>query len=62
MTIKKHFLFSYLSAILITVGSLLLIFSFISYTTLGEIPSISKIYRILTTQRPLTSEEKESYM
>lgn len=62
MTIKKRFLFSYLSAILITVGSLLLIFSFISYTTLGEVPSISKIYRILTTQRPLTSEEKESYM
>ena len=49
MTIKKRFLFSYLSTILITVGSLLLIFSFISYTTLGEI-------------RPLTSEEKESYM
>ncbi|KAF1305063.1 sensor histidine kinase [Candidatus Enterococcus willemsii] len=61
MTIKKRFLISYLSAILITLGSIFLIFAIISYTTLGEVPSFPRIYRILTTQRPLTEAESESY-
>lgn len=61
MTIKKRFLISYLSAILITLSSIFLIFAIISYTTLGEVPTFPRIYRILTTQRPLTETESKSY-
>ncbi len=61
MTIKNRFLISYLSAILITLGSIVLIFAIITYTTLGEVPSFPRIYRILTTQRPLTETENDSY-
>lgn len=62
MTIKNKFLISYLSAILITLGSIVLIFAIITYTTLGEVPSFPRIYRILTTQRPLTETENDSYV
>lgn len=62
MTIKKRFIIAYLSTILITLFSIFLIFSFISYSSLGRVPSLIKVYRILTTQRPLTDVEKRSYI
>lgn len=62
MTIKKRFMIAYVGAIFITLFSLLLIFSFISYSSLGTVPSITQIYRILTTKRPLTQEEKDSFI
>lgn len=62
MTIKKRFMLAYVGAIFITLFSLLFIFSFISYSSLGTVPSITQVYRILTTKRPLTPEEKDSFI
>lgn len=62
MTIKKRFIFAYLGAICITLFSFVLIFSLISYSSLGRVPSVSQLYRILTMKRPLTPEEEESFI
>ncbi|MGY3767153.1 sensor histidine kinase [Vagococcus vulneris] len=61
MTIKRRFIFSYISAILITLGSLLLILSLTFYITLGKVPSVQDMYKILTTQRSLTADEQKSF-
>ena len=61
MSIKRRFLFASISTILITLFSILIIYSFVSYSSLQEIPSLSQIYRILTTQRSLSEDEIESF-
>lgn len=42
MTIKHRFITTYISAIAVTLVSVFLIFSVVSYSTLGKIPSIKK--------------------
>ena len=45
MTIKHRFITTYISAIAVTLVSVFLIFSVVSYSTLGKIPSI-KIFTV----------------
>ncbi|AQP53392.1 two-component sensor histidine kinase [Vagococcus penaei] len=61
MTIKKRIILSYFSGILITLSSLMLITALITYMTLGRVPSIQEVYKVLTTQRSLSIEERDSY-
>lgn len=60
-TIKKRLFIDYISIMGITILSLFLIFSIFSYSSYGKVPSVEKIYRILTTQRPLSEVEKDSF-
>lgn len=62
MTIKKRFMYSYISAIMITMASLFLIISLVFYVALGKVPNITTIYKMITTQRSLTMDEKNSYL
>lgn len=62
MTIKRRFLISYLSAICLTLGSVFLILSLAFYVTLGKVPSIPAIYKMMTNQRELTPNEEASYL
>lgn len=62
MTIKKRFMYSYISAIMITIMSLFLIVSLAFYVALGKVPNITTIYKMITTQRSLTVDEKNSYL
>ncbi len=62
MTIKKRFLISYLSAFIISIGSLLLILSLVFYITLNKIPSVTDVYKMITKQRALTPEEEDSFV
>ena len=62
MTIKKRFLLSYLSAFVISIGSLLLILALVFYLTLNKIPSVTEVYKMITKQRPITTEEEESFI
>lgn len=62
MTIKKRFLISYLSAFIISIGSLLLILSLVFYITLNKIPSVTEVYKMITKQRALTKEEEDSFI
>lgn len=62
MTIKKRFIYSYISAIIITIASFFLIMSLIFYVALGKVPNITTIYKMITTQRSLTVDEKNSYL
>ena len=61
MTIKNRFITAYISAIIITLFSIFLIFSVVSYSTLGQFPSIKKYYSILATNRPFSNQEKNSF-
>ncbi len=58
MTIKHRFITTYISAIAVTLVSVFLIFSVVSYSTLGKIPSIKNIYSMLTTNQ--LSQSKKS--
>ena len=62
MTIKHRFITTYISAIAVTLVSVFLIFSVVSYSTLGKIPSIKNIYSMLTTNQPLSEQEKQSFL
>lgn len=62
MTIKKRFMASYLSAIIISLVSVLVILSIVLYVTVGKVPSLTDVYKMLTTQRSLTKEEEEAYL
>jgi len=62
VTIKKRFIFSYISAIIITIASLFLIISLTFYVALGKVPNVTSIYKMITTQRSLTVDEKNSYL
>lgn len=62
MTIKKRFIYSYISAIAITIASFFLIVSLTFYVALGKVPNITTIYKMITTQRSLTADEKNSYL
>ncbi len=62
MTIKNRFITTYISAIAVTLISVFLIFSVVSYSTLGQVPSLKTIYSILTTKHPFTEEERESFL
>lgn len=62
MTIKKRFIYSYISAIAITIASIFLIVSLVFYVALGKVPDITTIYKMITTQRSLTVDEKNSYL
>lgn len=61
MTIKRRFLSAYISAILITLGAIIGILALSSYTTLGEVPTLTQAYKMLTQQRQLTKNETTSY-
>lgn len=62
MTIKKRFIYSYVSAIAITIASVFVIVSLTFYVALGKVPSVTEIYKMITTQRSLTVDEKNSYL
>lgn len=62
MTIKRRFIISYLSAIILTLSSVFLIFSLIFYITLDDLPSFTTVYKMLTTKRSLTSAEEKSFI
>lgn len=62
MTIKRRFFISYISAIIITLASVLAVLSLASYITLGTVPSLPQAYRMMNKQRPLTANEEESYL
>lgn len=62
MTIKRRFITSYLSAIILTLSSVFLIFSLIFYITLDDLPSFTTVYKMLTTKRSLTSAEEKSFI
>lgn len=62
MTIKKRFIISYLSAIAISLISVILILSITLYVTVGKVPKVEDVYKMLTTQRSLTKEEEEAYL
>lgn len=62
MTIKKRFMASYLSAIIISLVSVVIILSIVLYVTIGKVPSMTDIYKMLTTQRSLTKNEEDAYL
>lgn len=61
MTIKHRFITTYISAIAVTLVSVFLIFSVVSYSTLGKIPSIKHIYSMLTTNQPSQSKKSKVF-
>lgn len=61
MTIKHRFITTYISAIAVTLVSVFLIFSVVSYSTLGKIPSIKNIYSMLTTNQPSQSKKSKVF-
>lgn len=61
MTIKRRFLGAYVSAIIITLTAIIGILALSSYTTLGQVPSLTQAYKMLTQQRQLTKAETSSY-
>ena len=62
MTIKIRFIASYLSAIIISLVSILMILSIVLYVTVGKVPGVTDIYKMLTTQRSLTKAEEDAYL
>lgn len=61
VSIKTRFITSYLSAIFITITTIVMIIAFIFYITVGKVPNISDTYKLLTMQRSLTYEEEQAY-